>query len=260
MAQEHTTSPAVGLYLDLLKASLTDTLFATEPNPDNESELQYVQGFIRHYIRGNAISMLPRARLDNLQSCVVDVLERDVPGDLIETGVWRGGATIFMRAVLKAYGVTDRVVWVADSFEGLPKPNADKYPLEAKVHDGKVMGDIYKHFAIGLEEVKANFHAYGLLDEQVRFLKGWFKDTLRPAPIAKLSVMRLDGDYYESTMDALSVLYDRLSVGGYAIIDDYGEDSWTYCRKAVDEFRVARGIVDPMIRVDSKCYYWQRTA
>jgi hypothetical protein len=70
--------------------------------------------------------------------------------------------------------------------------------------------------------------------------------------------MRLDGDYYESTMDGLTNLYDKLSIGGYAIIDDYGEDSWTYCRRAVDEFRRQRAIEEPMIRVDSKCYYWRR--
>ena len=70
--------------------------------------------------------------------------------------------------------------------------------------------------------------------------------------------MRLDGDYYESTMDSLINLYDKLSIGGYAIIDDYGEHTWTYCRKAVDDFRRHRGIDDRMIRVDSKCYFWQR--
>jgi O-methyltransferase len=98
-----------------------------------------------------------------------------------------------------------------------------------------------------------------MLDDQVRFLKGWFKDTLPTAPIGAIAIMRLDGDYYESTMDALVNLYDKLSVGGYAIIDDYGEDTWTYCRKAVDDFRRERNIEDAMIRVDSKCYYWQRT-
>ena len=113
--------------------------------------------------------------------------------------------------------------------------------------------------AVPQSEVKANFDRYGLLDEQVRFLKGWFKDTLPTAPITTLSIMRLDGDYYESTWDALINLYDKLSLGGYAIVDDYGEDSWTYCRRAVDEFRSQRGIKDPMIPVDSKCYYWQRT-
>ena len=113
--------------------------------------------------------------------------------------------------------------------------------------------------AVGVEEVQRNFQAYGMLDDRVEFLKGWFKDTLPVAPIKSIAIMRLDGDYYESTRDALINLYDKLSVGGYVIIDDYGEDSWTYCRKAVDEFRDHRGITGPMIKVDSKCYYWQRT-
>jgi hypothetical protein len=177
---------------------------------------------------------------------------------LIETGVWRGGATIFMRAMLKTYGVADRTVWVADSFEGLPEPDAEKFPIEAETHSGSLMTKVYDHFAVDLEAVKSNFRAYGLLDEQVRFLKGWFKDTLPNAPISALAIMRLDGDYYESTTDALTNLYDKLSVGGYAIIDDYAEDAWTHCRRAVDDFRRQHNIKEPLIQVDSKCFYWKR--
>lgn len=252
-------SAAIRLYLDLLRASLTNTLFVDEPDVEDEIQTRYVQDFIRHYIEGVAISMCPLARFENLERCMVDVLTHGIPGDLIETGVWRGGTTIFMRAVLKAYEVSDRLVWVADSFEGLPEPDAERFPLEAKAHIGKVMNKLYKHFAVSLDDVQRNFLAYGLLDEQVRFLKGWFKDTLPTAPINALSILRLDGDYYESTLDGLTNLYDKLSVGGYAIIDDYGEDSWTYCRRAVDEFRRERGIDDPLRSVDSNCYYWKRT-
>ena len=248
------------LYIDLLKRSLTNTLHAAEPDADRDSEARFIHGFVRHYIRGPAVSMLPLARFDNLQACITDALARGVPGDLIETGVWRGGATIFMRAMLvTVLGAADRVVWVADSFEGLPEPDADRFPIEARTHDGSVMKDIYHHFAAGLEEVKLNFEAYGMLDGRVRFLPGWFKDTLPAAPIRALAVMRLDGDYYESTMDGLTHLYDKLSVGGYAIIDDYGEESWTYCRQAVDDFRRARGIAEPLQQVDSKCFFWQRS-
>src|SRR5262249_7114983 len=162
---------------------------------------RYVQRFMRHYVNGPAISMLPLARLDNLRRCIEDVIAKDVPGDLIETGVWRGGATIFMRGVLRAYGVTDRAVWVADSFGGLPEQDAEKFPNEAKAHKGAVMQEAFQHFAAGLDLVRQNFAAFGLLDAQVHFLKGWFKDTLPEAPIGALAVMRLDGDYYESTMD-----------------------------------------------------------
>jgi O-methyltransferase len=246
------------LYLDLLKKSLTDTLFHAEPELD-QADLRRTMLHVRHYVDGRAISMLPLARLDQLQNCVIDVIRRGVPGDLIEAGVWRGGATILMRATLKALCVTDRTVWVADSFEGLPKPDAERFPLEARAHRGPIIQTGFRNFAASLNEVKDNFRAYGLLDDQVRFLKGWFKDTLGSAPIQRIAVLRLDGDFYESTMDGLCGLYDRLAIGGYAIIDDYGEDAWTNCRKAVDDFRTERGIDDRMISVDSKCYYWQRS-
>jgi hypothetical protein len=254
------TTDAVGLYLDLLKRSLTNTLFADEPNADDALEARYVAGFVSHYIKGPAVSMLPLARMNNLQRCVTDVLVDNVPGDLIETGVWRGGAVIFMRGILKAFSVTDRRVWVADSFEGLPEPDAGRFPIEAKVHHGPMMVKAFDKFSASLEEVSANFRAYGLLDSKVQFLKGWFKDTLPRAPIERIAVMRLDGDYYESTMDGLVNLYDKLSVGGYVIIDDYGEDSWTYCRRAVDEFRSRHGIEEAIVPVDSKCAFWRRTS
>jgi hypothetical protein len=246
------------LYLDLLKRSLTNTIFEREPDIDDD-EFRFTMNCATHYVNSDAVSMITLARFDNIKNCVESILRNGIPGDLIETGVWRGGATIFMRGALKAYGVTDRVVWAADSFEGLPVPDAEKFPLEAKVQSGPVMQKVYHNLAVGLEEVKRNFAAYGLMDDQVKFLKGWFRDSLPMAPLGTLSLIRLDGDFYESTRDALQSLYDRLSIGGYVIIDDYGQDSWTYCRKAVDEFRSERHIEDPLIAVDSTCYYWQRT-
>jgi hypothetical protein len=249
---------ALNMYLDLLKRSLTSTLREAEPDVENESEMTFLRDFISHYIEGPAISMLPLARFDNLQSCIVDVVSNNVPGDFIETGVWRGGATIFIRATLKALGVDDRTVWVADSFEGLPEPDAEKFPLEAEAHRSHGLNSVYNNFAVALEEVQTNFRAYRMLDDKVKFLKGWFKDTLPRAPIRSLAILRLDGDYYESTMDALTNLYDKLSTGGYVIVDDYGEDSWTYCQKAVDDYRRDHGICEPMIRVDKRCFYWRR--
>jgi O-methyltransferase len=243
--------------LETLKTRLTGTETRGEPDVDTPTAT-FVLRFMQHYIQGSAVTMLPRVRLDNLQACIEDVIDRRVAGDFIEAGVWRGGATIFMRALLKHYGVDDRRVWVADSFEGLPEPDAEKFPREAAAHSGPVMSQAFNHLAVSLEDVIANFAAYGVLDDQVHFLKGWFNETLPAAPIEKLAVLRLDCDYYESTMTCLETLYDKLSPGGYLIIDDYGERDWTYCREAVDEFRSERGITEPMIEVDSRCCYWQR--
>lgn len=247
------------LDLDLLKKTLTDTLDAQEPDADHGGP-RYIVDFLNHYIRGRAVTMLPRRRLDHLQACIEKVIERGIPGDLMEAGVWRGGAVILMRAVLKMHGVADRRVWAADSFQGLPEPDAVLFPKEAAAHNGPVMRDAFRHLAVDLETVKANFAAFGMLDGQVRFLAGWFKDTLPDAPIQRLAVLRLDGDYYESTRDCLVHLYDALSPGGYLIVDDYGEDTWTHCRAAVDDFRRERGIDEPMLKVDKGCWYWQRAA
>jgi Macrocin-O-methyltransferase (TylF) len=247
-------------YLSLLKAVLTDTVFESGPDPDVLSPATYVQSLVKHCIQGRALTMVPVSRLDNIQKCIEDVIQNDVPGDLLEAGVWRGGTAVFMRAVLAAHNADHRHVWVADSFEGLPSPDADLHPIEAKAHESKLMKDVYHHFAVDIEEVQSNFSRFGLFDDRVQFLKGWFKDTLPSAPIQQLSVIRLDGDYYESTMTCLTSLYDKLSPGGYMVIDDYGQDDWTYCRQAVDEFRSANNITDPMIRVDSTCYFWRRSA
>ena len=245
------------LYLDLLKKSLTDTLHGREPDAQ-AGDRRYVVDFLKHYIQGRAVSMLPRRRLDHLQACVEEVIAHGVPGDFLEAGVWRGGAAIFMRAILKVHGVDDRCVWAADSFQGLPEPDALRFPKEAAMHRGPVMRDAFQNLAVSLESVKDNFAAYGMLDDQVRFLPGWFKDTLPTAPIRQLAVLRLDGDFYESTRDSLQSLYGKVSPGGYVIVDDYGEDEWTYCRKAVDEFRAERGIAEPMVQLDRGCSYWQR--
>jgi len=180
--------------------------------------------------------------LDNLQRCVETILHEGIPGDLIETGVWRGGACILMRGILKAHGVTDRKVWVADSFQGLPPPDAARYPADA--------GDLHHTrtpLAIPLDEVKRNFSMYDLLDDQVRFLPGFFRETLPSAPIEKLALLRLDGDMYEATIQALENLYPKLSPGGVVIIDDYFLGS---CRRAVEDYRHACSISAPILPVD----------
>ena len=200
-----------------------------------------------------AHTMIGLKRLDNLQRCIEYVLANNVPGDLIETGVWRGGATIFMRACLAAHGVSDRVVWVADSFEGLPSPDPEKFP-----HDAGDKHSTYDYLRVSLDEVKSNFQRYGLLDGQVRFLKGWFRDTLPNAPVRSLAILRLDGDMYESTIEALDALYPRVSVGGYVIVDDYG--AVRGCKQAIDDFRREHALQEPIQQIDWTGVYWQRTA
>jgi len=194
--------------------------------------------------------MIGLKRLDNLQTCIEIVCNDDIEGDLIETGVWRGGACIFMRAVLIAHHIGTRKVFVADSFEGLPKPDEQKYPADK--------GDKHHtnyYLVVSQSDVENNFKRYGLLDDRVIFLKGWFKDTLPSAPIEKLAILRVDGDMYGSTMESLVYLYPKLSAGGFCIIDDYGLDG---CKLAVDDYMTKNKIKSKKITIDSNSIYWRK--
>jgi O-methyltransferase len=200
-----------------------------------------------------AETMVGRQRLADVRHCVDAVLADAVPGDFIETGVWRGGVTILMRGMLEAWADTDRRVWVADSFQGLPAPDAQAFPQDV----GHDMSDV-PTLAVSADQVRANFERYGLLDDQVQFLEGWFRDTLPTAPIDQLAVLRLDGDMYESTIDALEALYPKLSIGGYVIVDDYG--AWEPCRTACTDYRERHGITDEIVSVDWTGVHWRRSA
>lgn len=200
----------------------------------------------------HAETMIGLRRLDNLEDAIATVIRDDVPGDLVETGVWRGGASIFMRAGLAAYGDQDRTVWVADSFAGLPEPDPIRYPLDRGDRHHTI-----RELAVSLEEVRGNFARYGLLDERVRFLPGWFQDTLPTAPIDRIAVLRLDGDMYESTVVALDALYPKLSAGGFVLVDDYALPT---CRAAVDDFRRSHQILQPLQQVDWTGVYWRTPA
>jgi O-methyltransferase len=200
-----------------------------------------------------AESMIGLRRMQNIQECIEAVVRDDVPGDLIETGVWRGGACIFMKANLRAWGDTRRVVWLADSFAGLPKPNPTLYPADAgdKLHSHATL-------RVGADEVRHNFERYGLLDERVRFLVGWFRDTLPTAPIDQLALMRLDGDMYESTIQAIEALYPKLSRGGFCIVDDYGSNA-SQAGAAIHDYRRAHGVTDEIVQIDDYGAYWRRS-
>lgn len=241
------------LYLDLMIRCLTNMIYE-DPAIDPWANGRFI---IKNRLDGTdwpsvAHTMIGVHRLITLKELCETVIKENVPGDFIETGVWRGGATIFMRAILKAHNVIDRTVWVADSFEGLPKPNSTLYP-----NDINDQHHTFEQLKVSLDQVKENFHKYNLLDNQVRFLKGWFKDTLPGAPIEKLSILRLDGDMYESTTDTLNALYAKLSPGGFVIFDD--ANSIEACANAILDFRKQHNITAKVYRgQDNQAVWWRK--
>lgn len=197
-------------------------------------------------------TMVGMRRLEHLQWCAERVFEDQVPGDFLEAGVCQGGASILMRGLQVAFEQSQRRMWVADSFQGLPEPT-NEIDTGYDFSEGK-----QPWLAMTQAAVEDNFRTYELLSDEVVFLPGWFCDTLASAPVSSLAILRLDADLYESTRDALVALYDKVSPGGFIIIDDY--NAFTPCRRAVEEFRAERGITEPIRRIDRMAVYWRRNA
>lgn len=243
---------AAELYLNLMESVLLGVIYEDPPID------QWSGGVFNAELRAKgrdwpakAHTMIGFERLRNIRELMRQVIGDQVPGDLVETGVWRGGACIYMRAVLKAFGIADRTVWVADSFAGLPTPDAARYPSQDQ-------GDVhhtYTELAVSLATVQENFRKYDLLDGQVQFLQGWFRDTLPAAPIERIAILRLDGDMYSSTMDALQALGHKVSPGGFIIVDDFGAVEG--CRKAIADYRGQHGIDAPIYDIDGIGAYWR---
>ena len=171
--------------------------------------------------------MVGLKRLDNLEMLLQRLEAQQVTGDLIECGVWRGGASLFMRGLLKAHGITDRTMHLVDSFDGLPKAstNSDEDAWSAS-----------EYLKVPLPAVQGAFERYGLLDCQVQFHKGFFRESLpafREASTSPIALLRMDGDMYESTMDILYNLADLMSPGACIVVDDW---AIPVCQRAVRDF------------------------
>jgi O-methyltransferase len=258
------TADAEGLrraYLDVLKLCLCDlggtTTTSVARTIGGDVMSRELSGDQRRFRSAgldwplHGLTMVGLARLDDLQRCVEDVVRDGVAGDVIETGSWRGGASMLMRATLNSLGETERMVWVADSFQGFPDVERDLdagYDLEADLAGCDFL-------AVPVEEVKASFARFGL-EDGVTFVPGFFQDTLPTLPPRRWAIARLDGDSYDATRLSLDVLYPNLAQGGYLIVDDYLP--LDQCREAVEDFRREHGITAPIEHIDWSGVRWRR--
>jgi hypothetical protein len=239
------------LYIGLLRKSVSNLIYGPPPQDP------WTDGLFGGGARPGrdrlspAHTMVGVLRLENLQDLVQRAIDLEIPGDFIETGVWRGGCCILMRGILAANSINDRKVYVADSFEGLPPPNVKLFPQDRGHRLDKI-----RALAVSLDDVKANFGRYGLLDDQVIFVKGLFSKTLPTLTADSFAVIRLDGDMYESTYVALECLYPKLSIGGFVIVDDYG--AIEQCRMAVEDYRAKMNVTEQIYAIDWTGVWWQK--
>jgi O-methyltransferase len=222
-----------------------------------------------------ALTMVGRRRLDHLHALLQDLIWRRVPGDVIECGCWRGGVGLLAAAVLVAYeqaptqaqnsavhdnddinsggGGRYRWVWLADSFQGLPPVNATEFPSDASHQGSHDDIQVLKDNSVQVVENAAT--AMGL-SHAIRLLPGFFNESLPFALRSQFkaggfsgcfSLLRLDGDLYQSTLESLHYLYPLLSIGGHVMVDDFTD--WQGTRDAVRDYRERHGINDERIEV-----------
>jgi O-methyltransferase len=208
---------------------------------------QHFGGLLRFVT--TAATMVGRARIDSLHDMLDAVRDDAVAGDFVETGVWRGGVCAFAKGYFEAHGMTDRKVWLFDSFAGLPVPEHPKDDVDLQAAK-------YPMLAVSEAEVRTLFLRLGLDLSGCRMVKGFFEKTVPVTPVESIALLRLDGDYFSSTDVVLRHYYDSVSPGGYIVIDDYGV--LEPCRQAVDTFRAERNIVTPMVQIDNGGWYWRK--
>jgi cephalosporin hydroxylase len=190
---------------------------------------------------GLAYAGLGRVRLEHLEACLETIRAEGVPGDLVDAGTGRGGAAIFMRGFLEAYELEGPKVWVADRFDG-PEPGAlDEQPA----------------FPPDLNTVRDGFDAFGLLDDRVVFVQGPPSSRLAEAPIGEVALLRIASADPDEARSVLEALYERVSPGGFVIVDGYGAPE---CQASVDAFREELNITAPLRRVDWSAAAWRKGA
>jgi hypothetical protein len=263
--------PFAAKYLELIELSLTGSLLPEaargechperrpqSPPPRGKAGTCYAvnQGpFVAHRrLVGrdwptHGVTMVGHARLHNLRHCLQRAIAENVSGDFVELGVWRGGASIYARAVLEVYEQRERSVRLFDAFGRIPG-----------------YGAASEFLAVTLPEVRDNFAAYGLHDG-VEFNAGLFNETLprfyhkhKGDRFARIAVLRIDGNFYESYQDALYYLWEFVPVGGFVIFDDYteGGKGAPWLGQFWDEFKRAHGLREKLLTVDWTSSFFQK--
>ncbi len=205
-------------------------------------------------------SMAGYKRIANVYDLASLAEKNNLDGAFAECGVWKGGCSAVMAYVSKK-NKSMRKIWLFDSFEGLPEPTPEDGEVAKEYSDNKAQGKLNTiNKCVGpLEEVKKIFFdVLKINPKNVVIEKGWFQNTLPKAKekIGKISILRLDGDWYESTKCCLENLYDNVIVDGYIIIDDYGH--WEGAKKALNEFFDVRKITPKLEKIDYTGVYFRK--
>jgi hypothetical protein len=185
---------------------------------------------------------------------VEHVVANNIPGALVECGVWKGGSVMAMAHTLLRLGDQSRDLYLFDTFEGMTQPTAEDRDFRGRSAEERLERNPDAWVYAPLEAVREAVLAVGYPPERIHFVKGRVEDTLPAQAPESIAVLRLDTDWYESTRHELEHLYTRVAPGGILIIDDYGH--WQGSRQATDEFIAAHHLPLFLSRIDN----WARLA
>lgn len=196
-------------------------------------------------------TMVRNRNLINLYRLVEEVNRYDLPGDIVECGVWNGGSAAIM-GVADRQGLypKSRMIWLFDSFQGLPRPSEKDGAIEKR--------DFFEKWNMGdMEKVKQIFTQLGLGLDQVEIIPGWFESTLKAAAIDSIAVLHIDADWYHSVKTVLEAFYEKVVPGGFIVLDDYGY--WEGCAKALRDFLSEQAVEGVVIRqIDKGGAFFQK--
>jgi len=214
------------------------------PDIDREPEFNAL------YSHCQPFSMTSKERLFGLFKSVEYIVKRDLPGDFVECGVWRGGSVMMMALALQHFGVTDRRIWLYDTFAGMTTPGDEDRNADGTAAEQLAAGDedsVVRAFA-SRQDVEQNIHSTGYAPDCFKLVEGDILQTIPETAPEEIALLRLDTDWYESSRHELLHLYPRLGTGGVLIIDDYGD--WDGARQAVDEYFADAPVFPLLCRID----------
>jgi cephalosporin hydroxylase len=284
------TTTAIDRYLDLLKGALLDEhymenevridhlvrhlLAESQPTPNAVRDpVRQMKDKTRQMLaarragklgddRGDILGYFPystmgRVRLDHLQRCLDAVRTDKVKGDLVECGTGRGGGGVFLRGYAAVWEMTDRRVWIADTFRASPSLPDDLHETSQEAVEILGGGPGLPDLRADLNTVRDAFQRFDLLDDRLRFLQGDYRDTLPTSPIRSIALLRLGDDLEDACGTILDALYDRVTPGGFVVVEDFLSPA---ARKSIEDFRERRGIDDPIEQVDWSGVVWRKGA
>jgi O-methyltransferase len=188
----------------------------------------------------------------SLINAVKYISENNIPGEIVECGVWKGGSMMAIAKSLLYFGQANRSLYLYDSFDEFSSPEAIDISFEGK-HGSEVLKDLAQDGntwkASEMSSVKKNMLQTGYPENLLFFVKGKVEETIPGTTPEKIALLRLDTDWYASTRHELEWLYPKLSKGGILIIDDYGY--WQGCKKAADEYFKKENINSPLVEIDA---------